>query len=146
EYRVHRDKPLHAVWVARGEDRADGPAPVLHDQGDVVKVELLDQPPHVLRGAAERVFAIGGRFRFAKAHVVGGDDAEISRKRRNEVAVQVGPGRLAVDQDDRLAGTFVDVVHPEAGRGRKVGRKGKRAVERLIRRNAAHSRVRVVTL
>jgi hypothetical protein len=45
----------------------------------------------------------------------GHDDAPAGGgQRRDEVAVEEPPGRVAVEQDDRTAGALVDVVHAPA--------------------------------
>ena len=71
---------------------------------------------HVLDVAVVGVPAAVGRLvRAAEAGVVGADHALPGRhQRRQHLAVEVGPGRLAVEADDRVALALVHVVQPQA--------------------------------
>ena len=77
----------------------------------------IDQAAHPLDVAGERV--VGGPHRLvgaAEADVVGRDhpDSAVDED-RDDRAVEVGPGRLPVQQqrDRSVRRTFVDVVHPQ---------------------------------
>ena len=91
-------------------------APVVTDERDALEVELPQQRDQIRRVAVEavRVFA-RGLLGQAEADHVGDHDAVAGlHQRRNEIAVQEAPGRIAVQQDDRVARAFVDVVHAPA--------------------------------
>jgi hypothetical protein len=55
-----------------------------------------------------------------------GDDDPVSgvHQRRDDVAVKETPGRIAVQQQDGIAGPFIDVVHPRAIDPRVAGGEG----------------------
>ena len=95
-----------------GEYRA---APILPDEGDAVQIEIVDERGEILDMGLERVGAILRRLALSESHVVGHDDPPVFRKGRNELPVDVPPGRLAMEADDRLALALVHVMHAESG-------------------------------
>ena len=115
---VGGDHPGEAVGVLAHEAQADEPAPVLAHQRDVAQVEPVEEElAHPLDVAGERVVAALGRLvRAPEADQVGRDDLQPGRgEDRDHRAVQVGPGRLAVQQEDhgRLRVALAQVVHPQ---------------------------------
>ena len=113
---VHDHEPRDAVGMLDGEAEADRPAPVLDDDREVSQVELLDEPRD--RAGVEVVGVVlpaERLVRAAEAEVVGRDRA---RRRASELgddrAVEVRPGRLAVQQEDGRPGALVEVVHAQA--------------------------------
>ncbi len=71
----------------------------------------------------------------AEAEVVGGDDARDPCERRDQLSVQERPGRLAVQEEYRVACTLVDVVHSQpvllqVARREVVAREGRRSARR----------------
>ena len=74
----------------------------------------------------EAVRLLAGRLLGqAEADHVGDDDA-VSRvhQRRDDVAVEETPGRIAVQQQDGIAGALIDVMHPPAIDPRVAGGEG----------------------
>src|SRR2546422_5453077 len=51
-----------------------------------------------------------GLVRQPAAHVVGGDDPVRGAERGDQGPVVEGPGRVAVEHDERIAGPFIDIV------------------------------------
>ena len=72
--------------------------------------EPLDRPVVAVVGVA----SIGRLVRAAEAEVVGRDRARRPGERRDQLAVEERPGRLAVQQQHRVARALVEVVHPQA--------------------------------
>ena len=112
---VHDHEPRNAVRVLDGEAEPDRPAPVLDDDGEVAQVELLDEPDD--RADLEVVGVVLEPERLvgaAEAEVVGRDRACGRAELGDDLAVEVRPGRLAVQEEDRRARAFVEVVHAQA--------------------------------
>ena len=112
---VHDHEPLDAVGVLDGEAEADRPAPVLDDDREVSQVELLDEPRD--RAGVEVVGVVLPAERLvgaAEAEVVGRDRARRRDELGDDGAVEVRPGRLAVQQQDGRPGALVEVVHAQA--------------------------------
>src|SRR5581483_11030312 len=79
------------------------------------QVELLHNAPDRRGVAVVRVPAALGRLiRASEAEVVGCDAASLAGERRDQLAVEERPRRLAVQQQDRFARALVDVVQPQA--------------------------------
>ena len=102
---VHHHEPRDAVGVLDGEPQPDRPAPVVDDERRVAHVEVLEQ-----RGGHRDVAVVGvpvaldRLVRAAEAHEVGQDHAVAGvAHRREHVAPQVAPGRLAVPHHHRAA-------------------------------------------
>ena len=101
-----------------GEQRRESrrAAPVVTDEEDAVEPELVDQGDEVGRVVVQAVRARGMRMlRQAEADLVGHDHAVTAcQQRRNDVAPQVAPGGIAVQQQHGrcVSRTLVDVVHP----------------------------------
>src|SRR5260370_6184122 len=69
---------------------------------------------------------------FAHTHLVGNYAPVALRKRRDKVAIQVAPGRIAMNHHHWLPTSFIYIVHVESlGRGVVRG-KGERAFKGLI--------------
>jgi hypothetical protein len=94
----------------------------------------------VIQVAIEGVPAAVGRLvGAAEPRKVGADDPMASlHERRHQLAVEIGPARLAVKTDDGppVAWTLVDVVQPQAVDLRVVGLEvvAGQALEALVRR------------
>jgi hypothetical protein len=101
---VHDHDPREALGVLDREPQADRPAPVMDDGGGVSQVELLDQGRHQLDVTIVGVpVEIGGLVGAPEAGVVRGDAAVAGvADRRNHLAPEERPGRLAVEEDDGL--------------------------------------------
>ncbi len=97
-----------------GEAEPDRAAPVLHDHGRVAQVELLDEPDD--RRGVEVVGVVLEQQRLVRA-----PEAEIVGRYRpsgrgelgDDLAVEVRPGRLAVEEQHGRAGALVEVVHAQ---------------------------------
>src|SRR5207253_6101847 len=79
----------------------------------------------------------GELVRFAEAEEVGGEDpVAAARERRDHLAVQERPARLAVEAEDRLAASLVQVMHAGAADRQVVRREGVpgEVAEALVRR------------
>ena len=99
------------------QTQADQPAPILAEQGDILEIERQQPVRHP--GDVALVGVVGPRGRlvgFAETdqvrhhHPVPGPG-----QHRNELAVKIGPARLAVHQQDRrgLGRPFVQVMDPQ---------------------------------
>ena len=111
---------------------ADGTAPVLHHERHVAQVEVKREGGEVLDVAGERIGLIERLIRLAEAHVVRDDAAVGLRERRNEVAIKVAPGGVAVEHDDRLAFALIDVVEADAVVLKEDRRERPRPAEGLV--------------
>ena len=112
---VHDHEARDPVGLLDREAEPDRAAPVLDDDGGVAQVELLDEPRD--RPGVEVVGVVVEPERLvgaAEAEVVGRDRAGGRRQLRDDLAVEVRPGRLAVQQQHRRARALVEVVQPEA--------------------------------
>ena len=111
---VHDHEPLDAVGLLDGEAEADRPAPVLDDDRELSQVELLDEPRD--RAGVEVVGVVlpaERLVRAAEAEVVGRDRPGRRGQLGDDLAVEVRPGRLAVQQEDGRPGALVEVVHAQ---------------------------------
>jgi hypothetical protein len=96
-----------------GEPQSDRPAPVVHHHGQRRQGELADEALDRPVVRVVRVPVALDRFVGApEPEVVGRDDPRDGRERRDQLAIQVAPGRLAVEQEDGIACALVDVVQP----------------------------------
>ena len=101
---VHDHEPGDAIRLLDGDPQADRPAPVLDDDRQVAEVELLDEPPDRVRMPVEGVVLHAERLvGAAEAEVVGRDRAGGRRQLRDELAIQVRPRGLAVEEKHRRA-------------------------------------------
>ena len=70
-----------------------------------MSVQLVVEQCFEIRHMAEiGVVTVLGRLTFAKAHVIRHDHAPVLFQPRDEVAIQVSPGRLAMHANDRMRG------------------------------------------
>ena len=109
----------------------------MDDERQLTEVEL-DQEPldravvHVVRvrGPVDRL------VRTTEPDEVGHDDAADGREAGNHASIEEPPRGLPVEEQDRVAGTLLGVVHPQAvllDVARLVGPAGE-VVEALVRR------------
>src|ERR1043166_9743970 len=100
--------------MLRRHRQSNQPAPIMTHQGDLSQGELLDKRFDGLVVQPETVVLYFSEF------VRAGKPDEIRRnhalprthKERNHLAIEKGPGRFAVQTQDRLTGSFVHVVDP----------------------------------
>lgn len=123
----------HTVGVARRPREPDRTAPVLRHHRRLVEVERFEQRLEPI-GVPRDAIQLGAirLVRAAEAEVVGDDGAvACGDQRRDEVAIEVAPGRVAVHQDDRApaAGSLVDVVHASVAAVEPVRGEGPGAAE-----------------
>ena len=110
---VRDHEPGHALGPLGCEAEADRPAPVVDDDRQVSQVELVDEALDRCVMAVVRVpVALDRLVRAAEAEVVGREHAGDRGDRRDRLAVEERPGRLAVQEQDRVARALVQVVHP----------------------------------
>ena len=116
---VEDEKAAYAVGVTHCPAQADRTAPVLGHDRHVAQVKRLKQrlePVGVPRDPVQ--IRVVGLFGAAEAEVVGHDRAVPGvGERTDEVAVQIPPGRVTVQQHHRapIARTHIDIVHPAVG-------------------------------
>ena len=99
---VQDHEPRDAIRPLDGEPEPDRPAPVLDDDGRLAQVELVGEA--LDRCVVEVVGVVldpRRLVRAAEAEVVGRDDAGGVGDRRDQLAVEERPRRLAVEQEHR---------------------------------------------
>ncbi len=113
---AHQHQRFYARDIRQREAKPGRAAPIMADQRDAVQIQRTQQSGEVGDMAIEAVRLFAHRlFRQPEADHVGDDDATASRgQRRDEVPIQEAPGRIAVQQHDRIAGALIDIVHPPA--------------------------------
>ena len=112
---VHDHELSDPVRTLDGEPEADRPAPVLDDDGRVAEVELIGQPRN--RAVVEVVGVVLRPQRLvgaAEPEVVGRDRPCRRGQLGDDLAVEVRPRRLAVQEQDGGAVALVEVVHAQA--------------------------------
>src|SRR5262249_21632352 len=122
---------------------ADGPAPGRRDEGYAGEPAPVDPARRFLGGGPQAVLGVLRRLALSEAHVVGHEDPPALGEPRDHPAIEIAPGRLAVEADDGLGArrALVDVVHAEGARGAacrdlvKAGCVGPGGVEGLVRGN-----------
>ena len=132
---VGDDEAPDALRMPAGEVEADGPAPVVHEQGDAANVETVEQGGEP-EGVAFRmmVLAPGAARREAEADMVGRDAAEFRPELPDYMAEFERPGRVAVHEDEGIARALVDVMHPVVGRrGKEPALEGVKFVRNPVR-------------
>src|SRR3954469_6665274 len=113
--RVHDHETRDAVGILDREAEADRAAPVLDDERDVLQIELPREARDRLDMAIVGVpLAFGRLVGAAEAEVVRRDAARDARERRDHLAVEKRPRRLAVQQQDRVTFTLVEVMHAQS--------------------------------
>ena len=99
--------------------QADGPAPVLDDEGHTLEPEGLGELRRPIHVGLDRMGRRRHRLvRTAETDQVGDDGPQPTLDQTgHDIPVEVGPRRLTVQQQNGLAGTagsLVDVVHAQA--------------------------------
>ena len=98
---VHDHEPADPVGALDREPEPDRPAPVLDDDGGVAQVELVGEPRDRADVAVVGVVLEPERLvRAAEAEVVGSDRPRRRGQLRDDLPVEVRPGRLAVQEED----------------------------------------------
>ena len=119
QQRVHGQQADVTLRAVHGQGQPQDAAPVLPHQHAVVQVKALHQLQQYLAvpfKLVKRVFF--GLVAFAKADQVGGHNPVARRqKHRQHVAIQIAPGRVAVQAqpgDGSVLWAFVQVVQAQA--------------------------------
>ena len=117
------------------EVETDGPTPVVHEQSDVAKVELIEQGGKPVRVAFRMmILAPAATRRQAEADMVRRNAAELRAKLPDRMTEFERPGRVAVHEHDRLAFALVDEVHPVSRRdGEKPALEGIQVIRHPVR-------------
>jgi hypothetical protein len=105
---------------ARHQPQADQPAPVLAEQRDVLQVEGEQPFADPVDMTFERIIGPRRRLvRLAEADEIGGQHAMAARRqRRDHVAIEKTPARLAVQQQHRRGSRAVSVsIRSKRGSG-----------------------------
>ena len=120
----HVGNALHALAVRVGPVEAERRAPVVeHEDDAVAEGQRIPQCVQVLalfgEGVALRTrrFELGG---VAHADQVAGDQAPEAAAVRHHVAPQIGRGRVAVLEDDRVALALIQIGHAPALHGEEL--------------------------
>ena len=137
EQGIHQAHTLHPLGVANRVGPGYRPTPVLAYKGDVGQIEVVDKLLEVLYMGLQRIHAVLRRLRFPETHVVRNNHPVIFGQRRNKIAIQVAPGRLAMQTDHHLtvARPLVYVMLAEACGGTEMRRERPGAVEGLVCRD-----------
>jgi hypothetical protein len=90
--------------------QAEARSPVVNDEGDVLELERLDEPLDVAVVIGEYVIDVR-LIGLAETDVVRRDDPALIFDVGHDVAPQIGRCRLAVQEENGIAFTLVDVVH-----------------------------------
>ena len=110
--------------IAHREAQASRAAPVVADHHQALQIKLADETRQIRDVSIEAVRLLAGRFlgQAEPDHV--GDDDTIAciHQRRNHIPVEESPGRITVQQQDRIAGALIDIMHPPAIDPRVAGR------------------------
>ena len=114
--RAHDHERAHPFTIGEGKSETGRAAPVVTNHGRVLNVQLSQQAGQVCDVAVERVCLFADGFlRQAKSDHVGNDDAPPrSHERLDECPVQETPGGIAVQKHDRIARSFIDIMHAPA--------------------------------
>ena len=84
----------------------------MHDQRDIaLEAERVEPSVEVARVIDEAIGAVGGAARIAHPDEVGRETSAEPGEVRNDVAPEVGGGRVAVEEDDRVAAADVHIGH-----------------------------------
>src|SRR5258707_185911 len=101
--------------MARGKTQSHRSAPIVEDEGNIMYIQVQQEGLEVGAMLLQTVnFAILRNGRLAHAHVIGNDAAIVLRKRRDKVAIQVAPRRIAMYHYHWLPASFIHIVHVEA--------------------------------
>ncbi len=80
----------------------------------------------------ERVLPVGRGLALAKTHMIGNYHPMRSRQRRDEIAIDVAPGGLSVQQQDWPSAAFIDEMLPESRGFREMRRERPGVFEVLV--------------
>ncbi len=113
---AHQHQRTHTLSVGQREAEAGRAAPIVADQRDALEIELAQQRREIGDMAVETMRVFPRRLlRKPESDHVGDDHAAPGRRQRfYEIAIEKAPGRVAVQQHQRIAGSLVDVVHAPA--------------------------------
>src|SRR5208337_2617638 len=111
--RLHVRDSLDGLGMARGPVKAECGAPVVHDERDVaLEIEALEERVEMPGMILEAIRASRRRTRRAHPDEIRRDASRMRREVRNDVAPEVRRGRIAVQENDRIAAAGVRVGNP----------------------------------
>src|SRR5882672_12422437 len=94
-----------------GKTEPDWPAPVVQHQRDLTQIKRQHQS---LKIGDMMLQAIGVRGRrhtgFPHAHMIGYDATSMPCQRRNELTIEITPGRISMHKHNGFALTLIDIV------------------------------------
>src|SRR5579883_513275 len=109
------DDTIEARLQFRRHTQTDQSAPVLYEQRDMLEVEPLYHLFDPIDMPFIGIVFTGCRFvRSSEAYQIGSDDAvACGNDRRNHFSVQIAPGGLAVEHQDRLgvSRSLIDIMN-----------------------------------
>lgn len=111
-YRVAVHDPADAIGSFGRDIETDRTTPVLDHEQEPVQVEVIDElsdDAGVLVRGCSRIPRDGPR---ARSPDIDRDASESVLQARDDLAIQKAPCRVAVQQQDRDTGAFVDVMDP----------------------------------
>jgi len=123
--RAHQHERAHPREVRQGKAETGRPAPVVAHEGDAGEIEAAQQRGESGDVAVETVGILARwLLRQPEADHVRDDDAmPRPGEWADEIAIEEAPGRIAVQQHDRIARAFIDVMHAptvDAGEARPI--------------------------
>jgi len=97
------------------EAAANRPAPILDHHDDVGDIQRQQQALEIVAVLLDAVAAILRRLALAESHVVRDHHPSMAAQPRDEVSVEIAPGRFAVHADEYLTAVarLIDVVLSE---------------------------------
>src|SRR5579872_3528083 len=110
--RFHVRDALDRIGMAMRPVKAERRSPVVNHQRDApVECERIEPCIEMLRVIDEAILARRGFSRVAHADKIRRETSRAIAEMRNDVAPQIRRGRIAVQEDDRIAGAYVDIRH-----------------------------------
>src|SRR6478672_8996590 len=113
---THDHERTDAVRIGKCKADTGRAAPIVTNYSRVANVELPEQACQVCDVTVEivRLFADGFLGQAKPDHVWDNDPPAGSRQRLYEFSIQESPGGVAVQENNRVAGSLVEVVHAPA--------------------------------
>ncbi len=122
---VHQDEAVKASGQGSGAAHADGPAPVVAEECDVLQVQHSDELAETVDVALQGITGtILWFFREATAEMIKCDDAEAAAECCDKSSPGKAPCGIAVDHQEWLSGAFVEVVLDTVSRAKPPGCEG----------------------
>src|SRR5690348_6409800 len=100
--------------MACRDTETDRPTRITYEKDDLAQFQRLDEPLDQIRQGGHGRWIARIRRREAEAREIQCDAAEVITQRTDEVAIQKGPVRSSVQEQQDWAFAFVDVMHAYA--------------------------------